>query len=228
MMTISNDDSKISRVTRSKAVARASYNRLSKWYDLIAGSSEWKFVKSGLELLNASPAEKILDIGFGTGKSIAELAQSAGDDGRVTGIDISEGMYEITQGRLEQDGLANQVTLCLGDATSLPFEDQVFDAVFSSFTLELFDTPEIPIVLQECRRVLRTGGRMVIVSMAKDEVDSLAVRLYEWAHRHFPNYFDCRPIYVSESMMENGFQIVETRKMKMWGLPVDVVLGIKA
>ncbi len=228
MMTISNDDSKISRVTRSKAVARASYNRLSKWYDLIAGSSEWKFVKSGLELLNASPAEKILDIGFGTGKSIAELAQSAGDDGRVTGIDISEGMYEITQGRLEQDGLANQVTLCLGDATSLPFEDQVFDAVFSGYTLELFDTPEIPIVLQECRRVLRTGGRMVIVSMAKDEVDSLAVRLYEWAHRHFPNYFDCRPIYVSESMMENGFQIVETRKMKMWGLPVDVVLGIKA
>ena len=222
------DRNQISRVTRSKDSAKTSYDRMSKWYDLIAGSSEWKFVQIGLDLLKAAEGEGILDIGHGTGKSVLAIAGSVGASGHVYGIDLSEGMHRIASDRVEKAGISGSVDLRIGDAAKLPFEDQFFDAVFSSFTLELFDTPEIPIVLGECRRVLRSDGRLVIVSMAKKSHESLAVKMYEWAHEKFENYADCRPIYVTESLNEAGFQVAEKKEMKMWGLPVDAVVAKKA
>ncbi len=222
------DHNQISRVTRSKDAAKISYDRMSKWYDLIAGTSEWKFVKIGLDLLKATEGETVLDIGYGTGKSALAIAQSVGQTGHVYGIDLSEGMHRIAKDRIDKAGLSGNVDLRVGDAAKLPFEDEFFDAVFTSFTLELFDTPEIPIVLQECHRVLRSGKRIVIVSMAKKSHESLAVRLYEWAHEKMPNYADCRPIYVTKSLSAAGFQVFEKKETKMWGLPVDAVLARKA
>ncbi len=199
---------------------------MSRWYDLIAGTSEWKFVKIGLDLLEAASGEVVLDIGYGTGKSVLTLAHSVGATGQVYGLDLSEGMQGIAGDRLKRAGLSERVDLRVGDAAKLPFEDQHFDAVFTSFTLELFDTPEIPIVLRECHRVLRKNGRLILVSMSRAGDENLAVKMYEWAHVQFPKYVDCRPIYVTESLTETGFQVAESSSFKMWGLPVEVVLGI--
>ena len=221
------DRTPISRVTRSKDVAKASYDRMSRWYDAIAGSSEWKFVQAGIELLNADKGEKVLDIGYGTGKSVLALAHTVGKTGSVSGIDLSKGMYEMALNRLIKAGISENVDLRCGDAVNLPFKDSSFDAVFSSFTLELFDTPEIPQVLQECQRVLRRPGRIVIVSMSKKPKESIAVKLYEWAHAKLPTFFDCRPIYVMESIATAGFDVIESVEMRMWGLPVDAVLAKK-
>ena len=218
----------ISRVTRSKAVAKASYDRMSRWYDVIAGTSEWKFVKAGLNLLKVADGETVLEIGYGTGKSVVVLARAVGEKGRVYGVDLSEGMHRIASDRVRKANLLERVDLKCGDATKLPFDTNSFDAVFSSFTLDLFDTPEIPTVLRECHRVLRSPGRIVIVSMSKKGVDSIAVKLYEWAHNKIPNYVDCRPIYVAEAMAEAEFKVVKRIEMTMWGLPVDAVLGGKA
>jgi demethylmenaquinone methyltransferase/2-methoxy-6-polyprenyl-1,4-benzoquinol methylase len=215
----------ISRVTRSKEIAKASYDRMSKWYDFLAGTSEWKFTKTGLELLDAHPGERILEIGFGTGRGILSLADSVGDTGRVYGIDLSEGMFQIATSRVEKAGLAGRVDLRCGDASELPHGSNSFDAVFISFTLELFDTPEIPLVLGECRRVLRDGGRITVVAMSKAAEPSLASKLYNWAHQALPNYVDCRPIFVSESLTDAGFRVANRKQMSMWGLPVDAVLG---
>jgi demethylmenaquinone methyltransferase/2-methoxy-6-polyprenyl-1,4-benzoquinol methylase len=214
-------------VTRSKDAAKASYDRLSRWYDLISGTSEWRLVKAGLDLLQAATGEAILEIGYGTGKSIPAIARSVGETGRVYGLDLSEGMHRVASARVEKAGLSGRVDLRCGDAAKLPFEDSSFDAVFASFTLELFDTPEIPVVLQECKRVLRTGKRIVIVSMSKKDGEGVAARLYEWARDKLPHYLDCRPIYVAESLAEAGFPVSETREMVMWGLPVDAVLAEK-
>ena len=224
---MSQDRKQISRVDRSKAEAKASYDRMSQWYDLIAGTSEWKFVQVGLDLLEAKKGEKILDIGYGTGKSVLALAQSVGKTGCVYGIDISEGMHREASARLEKSGLLERTDLRIGDAAGLPFAEGFFDALFASFTIELFDTPEIPIVLQECHRVLRDGQRMVVVSMAKKSRSSLMVKIYEWAHEKFTKYVDCRPIYVDESLSEAGFQVLEKKEMRMWGLQVDAVMATK-
>jgi demethylmenaquinone methyltransferase/2-methoxy-6-polyprenyl-1,4-benzoquinol methylase len=196
---------------------------MSRWYDWIAGPSETKYREAGLQKLKAGEGERVLEIGFGTGHCLLALAQSVGDTGRVYGIDISEGMLEIARARVRD--LSEWVELRRGDGAELPFESGFFDAVFMSFTLELFDTPEIPIVLGECHRVLRSRGRICVVAMSKKEKVGLAARLYEWVHEKLPRYVDCRPIFVREALEDSSFQVVDADEMSMWGLPVDIVLA---
>lgn len=228
--TMNNEttDAAVARVHRSKADARLSYNRLSRWYDLIAGSAEKKYRDTGLAKLSAQYGEKILEIGFGTGYCLVSLARSVGAEGRVTGLDISDGMLAVAKERLQKEGLGERVDLHPGDAADMNFITAgSLDGVFMSFTLELFDNPEIPRVLAECRRVLKPGGRLAVVSMTKTNPPGMAVRIYEWFHEHTPNYADCRPIFARQSMEQAGFEIKDVSLSSMWGLPVEIVLGAK-
>ena len=167
----------ISRVTRSKADARANYNRLSRWYDALTGSTEEKYRKIGMDLLALQPGERVLEIGFGTGHCLVEFARISGLDGFVCGIDLSDGMATISRDRVSAEGFSSRVGISLADATHAPFHDGCFDAIFTSFTLELFDTPEIPQVLQQCRRLLHSEGRMVLVTMIKTERPGIPERI---------------------------------------------------
>ena len=92
-----------------------------------------------MQELGAKDGETVLEIGVGTGHCILALAQSVGNAGKVYGIDISEGMYDVTCARMRKAGLSGRVDLECGDAAELPYESDFFDAVFISFTLELFD-----------------------------------------------------------------------------------------
>jgi len=221
-------ETSVSRVNRSKEAARQSYNRLSRWYDLIAGSTEKKYRDWGLEKLSAQPGEKVLEIGFGTGHCLVALAKAVGPSARVVGLDISDGMLAIAQERLQQEGLDERVDLHLGDAADLDFlEAGSLNGVFMSFTLELFDNPEIPRVLQECLRVLKPGGRIAVVSMTKTNPPGVVVRMYEWFHEHMADYADCRPIFARQALEQSGFTVQDVSVSSMWGLPVEIVLGKK-
>ena len=215
----------ISRVTRSKDDAKFSYNKMSRYYEILAGCSESKVIDVGLEKLAAKEGETILEIGFGTGYAIEALAKSVGETGKVYGIDIAEEMFKLALVRIQKAGLAERVELKCGDATHIPIENERLDAVFISFTLELFDNPEIPIVLQECLRILRNKGRICIVAMSKKGKPGFTTQLYEWIHMQFPKFVDCRPIYIQEALYEAGFQIVEILEKSIWGLPVEIVLA---
>ena len=217
----------VDRITRSKAQARRFYDRISPWYDLLAGSSERRYKQQCLQQLQAAEGERVLEIGVGTGECSLALARSVGDSGHVHGIDISAGMLAIARKKLARAGLAQRAEFNCADACRLPYAAGAFDAVFSSFTLELFDIPDIALVLGECLRVLRPGGRLCITSLSKDARPGLMSRAYGWVHRRFPNIVDCRPIYVEQSIREAGFQIRNAQTLFMWGLPVSVVLAVK-
>ena len=215
----------IQAVNRSKAQAQATYDKMSRWYDVLAGSSEKRLIDAALLKLAVRQGEQVLEIGFGTGHAIVALAQSAGDLGRVYGLDISAGMLRVAQERVDRSGLASRVVLRQGDATQLSLDAASLDAILMSFTLELFDTPDIPVVLGECRRVLRDGGRLCIVAMSRTGKHGLMLRFYEWAHDRFPRYVDCRPIYAQAAVREAGFGPVDTTLSSTWGLPVEILLA---
>lgn len=221
---MSNRNLKISRVTRTKSQARAVYDGMSRWYDLLERGFERRAVEIGLRLLGPQQAEKILELGFGTGNSIIEIAQRVGNLGKVYGVDISTGMLRVAQRKLDRQGLLQRVELTAGDAACLPYDSGIFDAIFMSFTLELFDTPEIPVVLSECRRVLKKNGRICVVAMSKKKGGAI-VSLYEWAHGVFPKYIDCRPIFLSELLRACNFEILHAKTTRMWGLPVEISLA---
>jgi ubiquinone/menaquinone biosynthesis C-methylase UbiE len=225
---ISTGGRPVESVNRSKADARHSYDRLSRWYDLLAAPAEREFWQAGLRKLNLQPDEYALEIGFGTGQALLSMAEAVGPQGKIYGVDISEKMNKITQTRVNKAGLEGRVELVCSDGDCLPLGEKFFDAIFMSFTLELFDTVEIPACLQECRRMLRSSGRLGVVALARVEKPGLAVRLYEWMHRKFPRLVDCRPIYVERVLASAGFTVVEAVEMSMWRLPVKIALAVPA
>lgn len=204
---------------------RTNYDRLSRWYDLIAGSSERAFALRGLARLDLQPGERVLEIGAGTGALLAELARHVGPDGAAWGVDLSLGMCRVAHARLARAGMLSRAAPVCGDAVWLPCPAAAFDAIFMSFTLELFPDAEIAQVLAECRRVLRPDGRVGVVALAQTGEPGLMSRLYAWAHRRFPAIVDCRPLPLALILAEHGFRVTAVTAGSLWGLPVEIVLA---
>jgi ubiquinone/menaquinone biosynthesis C-methylase UbiE len=215
------------RVFQSRAQTKAFYNKISRFYDALSDRSEAPIRRAGLDLLKPRVGERILEIGFGTGHTLAVLAKAVGSSGKIFGLDLSDQMVRLAKKDLAETGLLKRAQLRCGDAAQLPYAGNTMDAVFMSFTLELFDTPEIPKVLSECRRVLKTNGRIVVVGMSKEGKHEPLIGIFEWAHKHFPNFIDCRPIYVREALEKADFQIRKSVKKHMW-IPVEIILGAKS
>jgi demethylmenaquinone methyltransferase/2-methoxy-6-polyprenyl-1,4-benzoquinol methylase len=180
-----------------------------------------------LKRLSIARGEIVFEVGFGTGHCLKQMAESVGKEGRVYGIDISSGMFIASSRRLEKAGLWNRVELICEDAMKMPYADNKFDAVFTSFALELFDSPEIPQLLAEIRRVLRPNGRLGIVGMSKEDGAPPLLKMYEWLHQKLPQYIDCRPIYVERSIKDAGFEIQYKERVSLLGLPGEIVIGTK-
>ena len=212
-----NSQKEILRVQASLEDIKKSYGILSRSYAIMEGIFEKGLRRKGLQLLSVTPGEVVLEVGVGTGCSLKEIANSVGENGRAYGIDITPQMLEMTRKRLQKAGLVDRVELHEGDARSMPYEDNKFDAVYMTSTLELFDTPDIPRVLKEIKRVLKPSGRLGVASMTKEGWGgSLSIRLfmgfYEWLHQKVPKYASCRPIYVENSVKDAGYEITKTEE----------------
>lgn len=207
---------------------RAFYDRISASYDWLADANERSARQAGLGLLDLQPGECVLEVGFGTGNEILDMANLVGPQGKVAGIDISSGMLAVAKGKVDQAAPPTPVDLRVADARTLPFEAGTFDAAYASFTLELFPEEDLPTVLAEIRRVLKKGGRLAAVSMAQVEPGdspSFLERTYVWMHRHFPHIVDCRPIDLPALLTAAGFQVRKVTDMKIWTMPVAAVLA---
>jgi len=209
------------KITREQT--QKNYDRLSRWYDRLA-SNEKAFTELGLQMLAVKEGERALEIGFGTGHALAALAQRTGDAGLTVGVELSQGMIAQARKRQQVEGRGRGAQMLQGDAAHLPFLRASFDAIFLSFTLELFADEEIPLVLGECRRVLRPGGRLGVVCMAEGK--ALACRLYEWGHARWPALLDCRPIAARTWLEQAGFYLQAATIRASWGLPIEILLGV--
>jgi len=210
--------------------ARRFYDRISSAYDALADASEGACRERGLSLLAPAPGESALEVGYGTGHGLVELARRVGEAGRVVGLDVSPSMAREARGRLDREGVAARVDLRVGAAPPLPFEDAAFDVAWMSFTLELFPETTVPEVLAEVRRVLVPGGRLGVVGMATPPAgasESALSHTYRWLHRHFPHIVDCEPIDVEHLVAASGFELRAGERMSIWTLPVAAVVGVR-
>lgn len=206
------------------------YDRISDSYDALADANEHKAREAGEKLLAIQPGESVLEIGFGTGNTLLHLAEAVGDNGHACGIDVSDGMADVARKKVDGAGFGDRVNLRVGNAVELSWPDDSFDAVFMSFTLELFPEDDLSQVLAECQRVLKPTGRIAVVSMAlvrpgAGESNSLLEKTYVWMHRHFPHIVDCRPIDLTGELRMAGFHIETEERMDIWTMPVAAVLG---
>jgi SAM-dependent methyltransferase len=102
--------------------------------------------------------DRVLDVGCGTGVLAREALRRVGEEGRVVGVDLNEGMLAVAA-RTEPD-----IAWRPGDAAALPFEDASFDVVVSQFALMYF--PDREASLREMWRTLAPGGRLAVAAWA--------------------------------------------------------------
>ena len=219
--------SAILAVPRTREEAREAYDTLSKFYDYTTGALGRRYTRLGLTSLSIAEGETVLEIGFGTGRSLQLMADRVGAGGKAYGLDLSAGMIRVAAGRLRRAGLAGRVGLCCGDALHLPFREGVFDAVFMSFVLEVLDTPEIPEVLVQVKKALKPGGRLGVTSMSKEKGETVLIRLYEWAHGKWPKYLGSRPIYAHQCLVDAGYLIRTWQKIRIFRLPAEIVVAVR-
>ena len=145
--------------------------------------------------LGARPGERGLDVGCGPGFLACELAREVGERGRVVAADASADMIAAAGARARREGVAAGVRFVLGDAAQLPFRSGAFDFVVA-VQVYLYVT-ELEQALGEAARVLRPGGRLVIVDTDWDSCVWLTAdrarhrrvmdaRLVDFAHAHLP------------------------------------------
>jgi len=113
-----------------------------------------------LELLALDPLDRVLEVGFGPGELVRQMAERVGR-GQVAGVDSSELMVRQARQRNAAKVQSGQVSLTMGSVSALPYEGRSFDKVVTVNSIHFW--PDMVQGLREVGRVLRAGGRLVIV-----------------------------------------------------------------
>jgi ubiquinone/menaquinone biosynthesis C-methylase UbiE len=202
----------------------------AQWiYDLIGKRYDWLVVfdqrakQRGLELLNPKPGEHILEVGVGTGKALRQLLARVRPGGAVFGIDISRVMLNLSSKHKD-------VLLCQADALNLPFAPDFFDCIYITYVLDLIPLHDLPAWLTGIRRVLRRGGRIVIVAMTEATTLSsqLFVSFWKAAFAISPMLCaGCRPIKLTTLLEQERFINLQREVIVQLAFPSEIVVGNK-
>ncbi len=120
--------------------------------------------KKLVKLANAKPGDRILDIATGTGDVAIEFAEQHKDIS-IIGVDFSEAMLEAAKKKVAAKGLESSITFQYGDALALPFQNNQFDVITMAFGIR--NVENCAKALEEMKRVLKPGGRMLILEFSK-------------------------------------------------------------
>jgi len=173
-------------------------------YDFLARiltfGREGRFREFMLRPAALQPGEAVLDVACGTGTLAIAAKRQVGAEGTVTGIDASAEMIERARAKVEKTGL--NVTFVNGTAQQLPLGDGQFDIVMGTLMLHHLPKPVRSAFAREARRVLKPGGRLLLIDFGKPPRQFRLPRL----HRHGHADMDA----IGALLAESGFEISDT------------------
>ncbi|MGE5858544.1 MAG: bifunctional demethylmenaquinone methyltransferase/2-methoxy-6-polyprenyl-1,4-benzoquinol methylase UbiE, partial [Solirubrobacterales bacterium] len=165
---------------------RGMFDRIAGVYDVMNSAMtaglhhQWR--RRAVDRANVGPGSDALDICCGTGDLALELRRRIGPDGRVAGCDFSGPMLEQARRKSGDEGLP--VEFGWADALELPYGDESFDAVTIGFGAR--NLADLERGLSEMARVLRPGGRLVILEITRPQREPLAGFYSLWFDRVVP------------------------------------------
>ena len=134
----------------------------------------WK--RFTIELSAVRPGQTVLDIAGGTGDLAAKFSRLVGPEGQVILADINAAMLTVGRDRLIDKGATGNVQVVQADAQQLPFDDNSIDCITIAFGLRNVTDKEA--ALRSMRRVLKPGGRLLVLEFSKPTSAGLS-RLYD-------------------------------------------------
>ena len=144
------------------------FDKIAFRYDflnhLLSAGIDVSWRKKAIKQLKELNPKTVLDVATGTG-DVAILTYKILKTEKIIGIDISDGMLEVGQKKIMKLGLQNNIQLLKGDSETISFGDNTFDAVTVAFGVRNFENLEKG--LQEILRVLRPGGKLVILEFSR-------------------------------------------------------------
>lgn len=155
------------QATGKKQQVAHMFNSISPQYDflnhLLSLGIDIHWRKKAIKMLRQNPPATILDIATGTGDFALEAMKL--NPKKIIGLDISDGMLDVGRAKIRSRGWAQTIDMVNGDSENLPFAENNFDAVIVAFGVRNFENLEKG--LSEMRRVLKPGGRVVILEFSK-------------------------------------------------------------
>ena len=139
--------------------------------------------RAAVDSLKPYAPQQILDIATGTG-DFALLTMERLQPQHITGADLSEGMLAVGREQVEKAGYADRITLCKEDCMALSFADDTFDALTVAYGVRNFE--DLDRGLREMRRVLRPGGRLVIIELTSPVSFPMKQLFWLYAHAWMP------------------------------------------
>lgn len=144
------------------------FSNIAKHYDLmntvLSFGQDYFWRKFAVREMNLGPNQRVLDVACGTCVFTKEVLRQH-PDVTVEALDFNAEMLAQGRIRMEKEGLLDKVHLVQGDAMALPYDDNTFDAVVSGFAMR--NVPDVKTVLKEMQRVVKPGGRVVTLELAK-------------------------------------------------------------
>jgi len=203
------------------------YRKKAKHYDFYHGFVTMGADQRGRKLLVKQCVKsgfKILDAGGGTGTTAIMAAKIAGDSGRVTLLDLSKYMIDIARKKAAELAL-NNIDFMVGDLYQLPFEDNYFDTVLSSYSTCPLANPEKGVL--EMLRVLKPGSFLGIAHST--EPDN---KILKWMAQKFEQFIwlfpsislGCRAVKVLPALLDAGANLVMNKKFGVPLYPFRVII----